>query len=80
MATIQIRNVPDDVHRTYRRRAAEAGQSLQEYLLAELTEGASHKTPAEVMAAVRRRMEIEGPEGYLHGSSAEAVRAERESH
>ena len=31
MATVQIRNGPGDVHETYRRRAAAAGMSLQEY-------------------------------------------------
>ena len=31
---MQIKNIPEDVHRVYRRRAAEAGQSLQEYMLA----------------------------------------------
>jgi plasmid stability protein len=34
MPSVQIKNVPEDVHRTLRVRAAEAGQSLQEYLLA----------------------------------------------
>ena len=53
MATIQIRDVPDDVHRTYRRRAAEAGMSLQEFLLSELVDGARTQTPAEVVRADR---------------------------
>ena len=35
---VQVKNVPDDVHRVLRQRAAAAGQSLQEYLLGELTE------------------------------------------
>ena len=34
---VQVKNVPDDVHRVLRQRAAAAGQS-QEYLLGELTE------------------------------------------
>jgi plasmid stability protein len=56
MATIQIRNVPDDVHRVYRRRAAEAGMSLQEFL------------------------RDEGSEGFSSVSSADVIRADRESH
>jgi plasmid stability protein len=40
MPSVQIKNVPDDVHRTLRSRAAAAGQSLQEYLLALLVEEA----------------------------------------
>jgi len=34
MTTIEIRDIPPDVERTLRRRAAEARQSLEEYLLA----------------------------------------------
>lgn len=56
MATIQIRNVLEDVHRTYRVRAAAAGQSLQEYLLAELVRGARTRSPAEVVADVAGEM------------------------
>ena len=40
MATIQIRNVPERVHRIYRARAAAAGMSLEEYILAELEQNA----------------------------------------
>ncbi|MGH3557998.1 MAG: FitA-like ribbon-helix-helix domain-containing protein, partial [Mycobacterium sp.] len=36
MKVIQIRNVPDEVHRTLRTRAAAAGVSLSDYLLDEL--------------------------------------------
>ena len=49
---IQIRNVPDEVHEVYRRRAAAAGQSLQEYLLADLTRQASRPTMEEAMARI----------------------------
>lgn len=40
MATIQIKNVPDDVHKEMRRRADRAGKSLQSYLLDRLIEQA----------------------------------------
>lgn len=40
MATIQIKNVPDDVHKEMRRRAEKAGKSLQSYLLDRLIEQA----------------------------------------
>lgn len=49
---IQILNVPDDVHEVYKRRAAAAGQSLQEYLLSDLTKGASRLTMQEAMARI----------------------------
>lgn len=54
MATVQVREVPDDVHLILRRRALEAGQSLQEYLLAELVAGARSLTPGEVAATAGR--------------------------
>jgi antitoxin FitA len=47
MPSVQIKNVPDDVHRALRTRAAAAGQSLQEYLLALLVEEARME-PLEV--------------------------------
>lgn len=51
---IQIRNVPDDVHEVYKRRAAAAGQSLQEYLLADLTSQAGRPTMQEVLDRIDR--------------------------
>jgi antitoxin FitA len=47
--TLQIRDVPDDVHRTLRARAAAAGVSLSEYALAELTRVASYPPIADVL-------------------------------
>ena len=55
MPSVQIKNVPPDVHRTLRTRAAEAGQSLQEYLLARLVEDASRPTLEEVLRRVGER-------------------------
>ncbi len=49
MPSIQVKDVPDDVHATLRRRAAAAGQSLQEYLLAQLIEEAATPTLDEVL-------------------------------
>jgi plasmid stability protein len=79
MATVQVRDVPDDVHRTYRRRAAEAGMSLQEFLLAELVAGARARTPAEVVADVERRISEQQGRGFATGSSADDVRADRDA-
>jgi plasmid stability protein len=53
--SVQIKNVPDDVHRVLRRRAVEAGQSLQEYLLARLTEEAARPTLDEVLRRAGER-------------------------
>jgi hypothetical protein len=49
MPSIQIKNVPPDVHRILSQRAASAGQSLQEYLLAQLTQQARAETLEEVL-------------------------------
>lgn len=49
MPSIQVKDVPDDVHATLRRRAAEAGMSLQEYLLARLEADAATPTLDEVL-------------------------------
>jgi hypothetical protein len=78
VATIQIRDVPDDVHRTYRRRAAEVGMSLQEFLLSELVEGARARTPAEVVAEVQRQLRQDAGAGFSDVSSAAFVRADRD--
>ena len=53
--SIQIRNVPDDVHRTLRARAAAAGQSLSEYLLADLTRLADRPPITDVLLRATRR-------------------------
>ena len=55
MPSVQIKHVPDDVHRVLRRRAAGAGQSLQEYLLARLTDEANRPTLDEVLARAGER-------------------------
>ncbi|MDQ3728832.1 MAG: hypothetical protein M3355_04525 [Actinomycetota bacterium] len=55
MPNIQIKNVPDEVHRVLRRRAGEAGQSMQEYLLARLTEETSKPTLEELFREIDSR-------------------------
>jgi plasmid stability protein len=80
MATIQVREVPDDVHRIYRRRAQDAGMSLQEYVRSELCRNARMRTPAELVAEVTERLRIEGPAGFAARSSAEALRLDRAGH
>ena len=53
--TIQIRDVPDEVHSTLRSRAAAAGQSLSAYLLTELVRVAERPPVADVLARARAR-------------------------
>lgn len=73
MPSVQIKNVPDDVHRVLRRRAAAAGQSLQEYLLARLTEDAAQPTLDEVLRRAGDRASGSVP----LAEAARAVRADR---
>ena len=54
MHNIRGKSVPDDVHAVLHRRAARAGKSLQEYLLALLTEEARRPTLDEVLDEVNR--------------------------
>jgi plasmid stability protein len=55
MKTLQIRHVPDDVHRILKARAAMAGMSLSEYMLAELERTTRQPTRDEVLDRLRRR-------------------------
>ena len=70
---IQIRNVPDDVHRQIKARAALAGMSLSEYLLREVERLIERPTREELLARLRSVPAFEPQE-----SIAEAVAAERE--
>ncbi|MEU9885495.1 hypothetical protein [Sphaerisporangium sp. NPDC051011] len=49
MATIQIRNIPDEVYLTYKERAMRARQSLQEYLLGKLIADARQPSLEEIL-------------------------------
>jgi hypothetical protein len=80
MATIQVRDVPDDVHAIYTQRAALAGMSLQEYLRLELTRNARTRSPTELVAEVERRMLTEAGIGFATVSSAALVRDDRDAH
>lgn len=71
---VQIKNVPDRVHRTLKARAAQAGLSLSDYLLRELVIVAGRPTLDEVLASLRAR----GPIDDAFDTAA-AVRHERES-
>ena len=55
MATIQIRNVPDAIARKLKTRAAQQGQSLQEYMLQHLKEEALQPTVNELLDELESR-------------------------
>ncbi len=55
MPNVLVRDLPADVHAELQRRAAQAGQSLQQFLVAELTRMAATPTVADLFARVERR-------------------------
>lgn len=71
---IQIRNVPDELHRTLKARAARAGMSLSDYLLNEVRAAATRPTLEEFLERLKRRRPVttKGP------SSARIVRELRD--
>ncbi|ADB76282.1 FitA-like ribbon-helix-helix domain-containing protein [Geodermatophilus obscurus] len=71
---LQVRNVPDDLHAELRRRAAEAGMSLSDYVLRELRRVAERSPMAEVFAR-SAAMRIPLPMDEV----VEGIRAERDS-
>lgn len=73
MPNVQIRDVPDDVHRRLKSQAALAGQSLNEYLLDRVTEVAAHPSFTELAEQIRELGPYEGP------SAAEIIRADRDA-
>ncbi len=66
---VQVRDVPENVHRTLKARAARSGVSLSEYLRAELARLASVRSPdelrAELDAIPRRKEPKESPEAII---------------
>lgn len=74
MSMIQIRNVPEGLHRRLKARAAMSGMSLSDLLLQEIAELADRPTLDELRARLAAREPA--PAGV---SVSAAVRAEREA-
>ena len=71
---IQLRNVPDGLHRTLKARDALAGMSLSDYLLAEIKEIAEKPTLAELRDRLHKRKTVSA-----QFDSALLVREERDA-
>jgi plasmid stability protein len=71
---VQVRNVPDALHRKLKARAADAGRTLSDYLLAELERLAARPTREEMLARIHRRKRV-----TLKTPAAAVIREERES-
>ncbi len=69
---VQVRDVPDDVHRRLKAQAAMSGQSLNEFLLARMREIASTPTVEELAGRIRSRGSADLP------PSAELLRDSRD--
>jgi plasmid stability protein len=73
-AMIQIRNVPDALHRKLKARAALLGKSLSDYLLENITELAEKPSLEEWRARLATREPLD-----LGAETVEILRAEREA-
>lgn len=71
---IQLRNVPDGLHRSLKARAALAGMSLSDYLLAEIKEIADRPTLAELRERLHKRRPVSAQIETAH-----LVREERDA-
>lgn len=71
MSNLQVRNVPDDVLRLLKVRAAAAGQSLSEYVLGQISLGAAQPTIAELTNRIQLQGRVE-PETRAADLVAEA--------
>jgi antitoxin FitA len=76
MTSVQIKNVPPEVHRVLRKRASDERKSLQEYLLGRLVEEASQPTLSELFGHIDK--EKAGGRLSLR-DAAKIVRAERDA-
>jgi len=70
---IQLRNVPDSLHRRLKARAAIAGISLSDYLLMEIKEIAERPTLEELRKRLRERKPVSA-----RIDSARFIRVERD--
>lgn len=69
MSNVQIRNVPEDLHRKLRIRAASEGSTVSDLLLRELERWLARPSKHEVLARIAGRDPVE-----LSESSADSVR------
>jgi plasmid stability protein len=71
---VQVRDLPEEAHRTLKARAAMEGRTLSDYLRERLVELAERPTPEEFWRRVAAR-----PTAELDESPAETIRRERDA-
>lgn len=69
---IQIRNVPEELHRSLKARAAREGRTLSDLILSDLPRLVEKPSPEDVLARIRSRTTVGGP------PASELIAAERE--
>ena len=74
MKMIQIRNVPDELHRDLKIRAAKEGISMSDYVLREIRKALDRPMRQEILQRLRAQ-----PVRRLKRSAADVIRGERES-
>ncbi len=62
---VQIRNMPDRMHRALKARAAMAGLSLSDYLLRELEQAVQFPTAQELRARLASRRPVASPDSTV---------------
>lgn len=71
MKMIQIRNVPDELHRSLKERAAREGTTMSDLILAELPRLAHKPSPEQLLERIQGRSAVPGP------PAADLIAAER---
>jgi antitoxin FitA len=74
MPSLQVKDVPDQIHDVLRRRAAAAGQSLQEYVMSLLEEHAAAATVKEVF----ERISFRSGGSISFGDAVAVIRSDRD--
>ena len=72
MKMLQVHNIPDDLHRSLKERAAREGTTMSELVLRELPRVAHRPSPAQVLDRIKRRGSVAGP------PASELIGAERD--
>jgi plasmid stability protein len=77
MATIQIRDLPEEAYEVIRRRARAEGRSIQSYMREQVIEMASTPTAREALAALEERLAAVSTPGATRESVLAALDADR---
>lgn len=74
MATIQVRDLPEDVAEVFRHRAEASGRSLQSYMRDQLITLARRRDKAEILATLERVAHADPAPGLRAGEIVDGLR------